>query len=196
MQLTELTTVPDTALPLAQLKDHLRLGSGFAEDTLQDDLLRAFLRSALATIENRTGKTLFQRTFEWSVSAWRGADKQPLPLAPVSAVTQLALEAVTGEVTIISDGWVLKPDLERPVLEALGASLPVIPGAGRARVQMLAGFGAEWASLPADLQQAVILLAAHFNEHRHDQVGSGLPQGVRALIEPYRTVRVFMGYGE
>ena len=49
--------------------------------------------------------------------------------------------------------------------------------------------------LPADLGQAVLLLAAHYYEFRHEtQLGDGcMPFGVTSLIERYRTVRVFAG---
>ena len=54
--LVEETTVPAAALPIAAFKDHLRLGTGFSEDTIQDSVLEGFLRAAVAAIEARTGK--------------------------------------------------------------------------------------------------------------------------------------------
>ena len=49
MMLIEQTTVPTTALPLQAFKDHLRLGTGFGAETLQDGLLESHLRAAIAT---------------------------------------------------------------------------------------------------------------------------------------------------
>ena len=63
MMLTEETPVPSLALPVEEMKDHLRMGSGFADDGLQDGLIEAYLRAALAAIEGRIGKMLFQRRF-------------------------------------------------------------------------------------------------------------------------------------
>ena len=51
MMLVEETTVPMSALPVAEFKDHLRLGSGFSDDGIQDALLDAHLRAAMAAIE-------------------------------------------------------------------------------------------------------------------------------------------------
>ena len=51
MMLIEETTVPVAALPVAQLKDHMRLGSGFSDDGLQDTVLETYLRAAIAAIE-------------------------------------------------------------------------------------------------------------------------------------------------
>lgn len=194
MMLTELTTVPDQALPLADLKDHIRLGSGFAEDNLQDELLKAYLRSALATIENRTSKVIFERTFEWVLFEWRSARKQPLPLAPVTSIVDIFFEPPEGDDISVPDGWLLRQDNQRPSLIATGAGLPNVPSDSAIKIQMVAGYGAAWADVPKDMQQAVMMLAAHFYENRTDLDGAGgLPMGVQSLIEPYRTVRIFMG---
>jgi uncharacterized phiE125 gp8 family phage protein len=58
-----------------------------------------------------------------------------------------------------------------------------------------AGFGAGWADVPADLRQAVMLLAAQFYETRHDagDAVAGLPLAVQSLLERWRTVRLFGG---
>ena len=56
MMLIEETAVPLAALPLAEFKAHLRLGTGFADDDIQDPVLESFLRAAMAAIEARTGK--------------------------------------------------------------------------------------------------------------------------------------------
>ena len=89
MNLVELTEVPDEALPVALLREHLRLGTGFPDDSLQDALLAGFLRAALAAIEGRTGKALLERSFALTLSAWRcwsAASPSPSPPgAPPSA---------------------------------------------------------------------------------------------------------------
>lgn len=194
--LVEETTVPQSALPVAQLKDHMRLGSGFSDDGVQDDLLEGYLRASIAAIEARTGKILIEREFSWTLTAWRDLRRQPLPIAPVNAITGVMLIGMHGDETFADgDAWVLEPDAQRPGLKAAGACLPGVPVNGSVRIGMLAGFGPEWDDLPADLGQAVLMLAAHFYEYRHD-VAHGtpaMPFGVSALIERYRTVRLFMG---
>lgn len=196
MMLVELSSVPPAALPVAGFKDHLRLGSGFADDGLQDETLEAFLRAALASIEARTGKVLLEREFCWSVTKWREADRQPLPLAPVSAVGAVVQIDRNGTaIPVATTRYALEPDQQRPALIAVGATLPSVPRGGRVDVELLAGYGPEWSDLPADLAQAVMLLAAHFYEYRSDSAlhGASMPFSVTALIERYRTVRLFMG---
>lgn len=199
MMLTELTTVPDAALPVDGFKNHLRLGSGFADDGLQDEVLDGFLRAAFAAIEARTGKILLERNFSWTITAWRDERRQPLPLAPVHQIVQMVMTTRIGEdILIPNHRYVLAQDDQRPAIEATGSALPSIPSGGHIRVEMRAGFGATWDSIPADLQQAVLMLAAHFYEYRHEAAlqGSTMPYGVSALIERYRTVRLFLGGGK
>ena len=196
MMLIEETTVPTGALPVAFFKEHLRLGSGFSDDGLQDDLLEIFLRSALAAIEARTGKALIERTFSWSVSQWRDATAQALPIAPVSAIVDVVMVDRGGAESVVDrEAYYLRADMQRPVMAAVSACLPSIGKTDSARIRMLAGFGPDWSDVPADLRQAVLLLAAHYYEYRHEVQYDGgcMPFGVSALIERHRTLRLLGG---
>ena len=194
MMLVELTPIQTAALPVAAFKDHLRLGSGFSDDAVQDGLLESFLRAAVAAIEARTGKVLFERQFGWTLTQWRETDRQALPLAPVSTISDvIAIDAVGAE-TSVTLAWVLEPDTHRPILVATNSNLPGIPQNGSVRIEMTGGFG-QWSDVPADLQQAVLLLAAYYYEYRHEvgMAGHEFPYGVTALIEKYRIVRTLAG---
>jgi uncharacterized phiE125 gp8 family phage protein len=196
MNLVELTEVPDEALPVARLREHLRLGTGFPDDSLQDALLAGFLRAALAAIEGRTGKALLSRSFLLTLSAWRSPERQPLPAAPVSAIVSVTLTDATGAVTSIPLSAVrLEEDATRPCLLPVGGSLPPVPQAGAARIVLTAGYGPAWEDLPSDLAQAVLMLAAHYHEYRYDVAFDGgcMPFGVTALIERYRPLRLSGG---
>ena len=198
MMLVEQTTVPALSLPIAEFKDHLRLGTGFADDGVQDGVLESYLRSAMAAIEARTGKILIERSFMWSVTAWRALAEQAFPVAPVSEISELrVLDRLTAVTLIDATRYSLQKDDHRPKLLAAGGSLPTIPIGGSAEVIFTAGFGARWGDLPADVTHAVLLLAAHYYEHR-DIGGTGgdvMPYGVSSLIERYRTVRIMGGAG-
>ncbi|MGC1487410.1 MAG: hypothetical protein WA784_06440, partial [Albidovulum sp.] len=71
MMLIEQTGVLTAALPVQEFKEHLRLGTGFADDTVQDTLAETYLRAALAAIEGRIGKALLERDFLLTLSRWR-----------------------------------------------------------------------------------------------------------------------------
>lgn len=193
--LIEQTTVPGAALPVQEFKDHLRLGTAFADVSAQDAALESYLRSAMAAIEGRIGKALIQRDFLWSITHWRGQGEQPLPIAPVSALASVTLIDKSGATTVVDPGrYSLAQDIQRPRLVAAGATLPDIPTGGSVEIVFTAGFGIDWMTVPVDLQQAVLLLAAQYYEFRHEQAGAeAMPFGVMALIERWRTVRVLGG---
>ncbi len=193
MMLVEQTSVPASALPVAQFKDHLRLGTGFADDGVQDAVLEAHLRAAMATIEARTGKALIARDYGWSVTAWRDLASQILPVAPVAAITGLSIfDRLGGEEVVAATRYRLIADQHRPKLAATGFYLPPIPMGGRAVIGFTAGFGPAWADVPADLRHAMLMLAAQYYEARG--AGSGdTPPAVMALLQPWRNLRLFGG---
>ena len=196
MMLTEETAIPTVALPVQALKDHLRLGSGFSDAGMQDAMIEGYLRAALAAIEGRIGKALIARRFKLMLQDWRSVGEQPLPVAPVSAVVSVTLIDAAAVATVVAASrYRLVPDISRPKLAAVGVLLPVVPNDGRVEIVFDAGFGAAWAAVPADLAQAVLLLAAEYYENRHDLGGRmpGLPVAVQVLIERWRTVRVLGG---
>ena len=196
MMLVEQTPVPAAALPVASFKAHMRLGSGFADDDLQDGLLETHLRAAIAAIEARTGKILIARLFKWTLTAWRDEYRQPLPVAPVSEIANVVLIDRHGvETAAPVAGWQLAQDTHRPRLVAVSGALVPVPQSGAVEITMTAGYGPSWADLPEDLAQAVFLLAAHFYEFRFatNAKGGDIPFGVAALIAPYRNVRLFGG---
>jgi uncharacterized phiE125 gp8 family phage protein len=196
MILTEVTTIPGASLPVQGLKDQLRLGSGFADAGMQDGLIEAYLRAAVAAIEGRIGKVLIARQFRWRIEDWRSLSEQALPVAPVSTIASVTMFDANGVATVISAAnYTLVPDTHRPKLVARGVLFPAVFQDGRIEIVFDAGFGAAWANVPPDLQQAVLLLAAGYYENRHDTTAqpAGLPQSVQVLIERWRTVRVLGG---
>ncbi len=196
MMLVEQTTVPGAALPVAEFKDHLRLGTGFADDALQDAVLENTLRAAIAVIEARTGKVLVDKGYSWSLTGWRDASRQALPLAPVSVVTAVKIiDRLEIEALVDPSRYQLERDGHRPALWAVGGRFPNVPLAGTVEIEFTAGFGPGWGDMPADLAHAVILLAAHYYEHRSGAGldGAAMPFGVSTLIERYRNVRILGG---
>ena len=196
MMLIEETTVPDAALPVDQFKAHLRLGTGFGEESLQDSVLKGFLRAAIAAIEARTGKVLIERDFTWTLSAWRDRAAQGLPVAPVGSVAQVSVvDALGGETVLDAGSYRLESDSQSPRLRPIAGLLPMVPTGGEARIGFRAGMAADWGGLPADLGQAVLMLAAHYYEYRNDTgLSDGcMPFGVTSLIQRYRVVRLGLG---
>lgn len=198
MVLTEQTAVATAALPIQEFKDHLRLGTGFADDGVQDALAEGYLRAALAAIEGRIGKALISREFLLTLNGWRDGEAQAIPVAPVGVILSVTVRDGAGvPSTVAATAYQLRKDSHRPRLVGAGLALPTVPSGGTVEVLFTAGFGPAWSDVPVDLAQAVFLLAAQFHENRHEGGGrsTALPFGVMALIERWRTVRV-LGGGE
>jgi len=196
MMLIEESAVPFAALPLAKFKAHLRMGTGFSEGSLQDEVLESFLRAAIAAIEARTGKILIEREFSWTLTAWRDQLGQALPVAPINNIVEMVLiDRLDVEEIVYSGRYRLEKDSQRPRVRPNTTLLPMIPSGGTVRINFTAGFSVDWDGLAADLGQAVLMLAAHYYEFRHETgLGDGcMPFGVTSLIERYRTVRIFSG---
>ena len=209
MNLTETTQVLDTAIPVDGLRAHLRLGSGFSEDELQDDILSSFLRAALSAVEAQSGKILIERDFQLIATDWRQVCA--MPVAPVTSISRLGLLTpltagetagvdaelfdlgVMGELDL--SAFQLVKDFQTPKLRSLSANLPTVPTNGGVFVEFTAGMATSFDELPSDLRQAVLLLAAHYYENRTD-VGlpaGCMPFGVSSLIARYRHVRLGLG---
>ena len=193
MLLVETSTVPVAALPITAFKDHLRLGTGFADDGVQDAVLEAGLRAALALIEARTGKAILQRSFELRLSRWRSAEAQLLPVGPVVNVSAVQMEDAAGATTVVDAAlYRFERVAHGAWLMATGTRLPTIASQSQVVIAFDAGYGAAWSDVPADIAQAAFMLAAWNYEHRHgDTAGGGqMPGAVAALIERHRNLRI------
>jgi uncharacterized phiE125 gp8 family phage protein len=193
MILTEITSISSGALPFYSLKNHLRMGTGFTEDDLQDPLLEAYLRAAISAIENKLGLAILQRSFSLNLTAWRDGVVQNLPMRPISSIDSVTTITHGGDTDPQeSENYLLIKDAQSPAIKATGSCLPSIPTDGSVDVTFTAGFGLVWDDVPQDLGQAVLLLAAWFYENRTGApFASGVfPASVLALIEPYRIVRL------
>jgi len=194
MILSETYPIPPESLPVEALKAHLRMGSGFAEDTLQEPVLLNFLRAAVTTIESRISQILVQREFLWETpSQMITGDTLRFPIRPVRSIVKIiAVDSAELSTVIPPDGYQFYHHGERQILQFIP------PDRGKAvtfLITMRVGLHADLSAAPADLFQAVMLLAAHFYEYREDTnlTGGCMPFGVLSLIERYRPCRTYAG---
>ncbi|MEM9145796.1 MAG: hypothetical protein AAGC57_06320 [Pseudomonadota bacterium] len=185
-------TAPPAALPIdaSTLALHLRLGEGFGAPTEETQLLETYIRGATAHVERRTGLALVTRSLVLRTTAWSRAGHLALPIGPVAAIASFEITDGATPVALEAGDYVLEPGTQGQRLTgpACGA-LPAIPGGQRAEIAFDAGFGTA-ADVPADLVEAVMLLAAHFYEDRTGATPPGLPPAVAALVRPHHTVRI------
>jgi uncharacterized phiE125 gp8 family phage protein len=193
MHLTE--TAPAAELPVARadLAQHLRLVEGFDNEGAEDALLDLYLETATAAVETRLARALVRRGFSLEVDAWDRTGRLVLPVGPVPAIGGFVFLGGDAPEPAALDGLVLSPGECRQALSGPGGGpLPAIPAGRRVELTFDAGYGPDRTSVPEDLRQAVLLLAAHLHERRYGEAPEGpvLPGRVEALIAPHRPVRL------
>lgn len=188
--LEELTTVPGASWPVDDLAEYLRLSRGFDDDGELDGHLETCLRSASGAIEARIGKAIFRRRFRQTVTEWAGDTRHVFPIAPVVAIETVRITDRSGGETLLDPaGYSLVTDIHCPALSSGNLSLPTLGVGQTAEIEFLAGYAENAAGLPADLLQAMLVLAGSFFAQSVD-AETGLPASVAVLIEPYRTLRL------
>ncbi|MEL6336865.1 MAG: hypothetical protein AAFQ88_09500 [Pseudomonadota bacterium] len=178
--------------PLAAYKEHLRLSHGFGDEGGEDALLSGYLAAAVAVIERRTGRALGRRAFSLAVSRLGPEGCVVLPVGPVETISDATLEAGGAATPLDVSGWSVAPGSTRQAVSRSGAPLPSVPPGGVLRLGFDAGLAADWDGVPADLAQAVMMLAADFHARRGTERDGdeGLPAPVIALTAPWRPARL------
>lgn len=196
MNLTETTVLTSADFPVAELKDYLRLGSGFADDNAQDLLLETCLRAAMGAIEARTSKILIERNFDWVFYDYKTEGvAMLLPVSPVLWLNLFYTYSVAGVATVYStNNFKLQIDSQRMKLVAKSGEVPKVPENGSGLIKITAGYG-DWAEIPANLRQAMLMLAASYYENRDIMVSDKvqMPYAVAALLMPFQRIRLGMG---
>ena len=177
---------PPTADPvtLAEVKNHLRI-----THTDEDTLITEYLLAAVAVVEHRGQIAMLTQTWRLTFDCLP-RDVVELPRAPVTAIATVTVKDTDGvRQSVDPSAYEFAPGTTgrlRPI-----AAWPA-PGiqTGGVEIDFTAGYGAA-ADVPADLKQAVKLIAAHFYEARENVSEASLklvPQAADALIAPYRRV--------
>lgn len=186
--MTSILTEPPTLEPvtLADAKLHLRVDTA-TEDALITDLIAAARRHVEAT----TGRALLSQ-------GWRIVRERVPPSGIVRLEPQpvLAIDAVTVRA---GDGTASVLGSEDYVVDLASSRLRLLPGgAGRWRAEQVeiditAGYGTAAGDVPAPLCQAVLMLVAHWYQHREAALADppeAIALGVSSLVRPYRLTRV------
>ena len=176
---------------VSEAKAHLRV-DGTAEDTLIGSLI---LTSRLH-IEAALGLALMTQSWRLSLDVWPNGRELELPLRPLQSLSSVKVVAADGtSETVPSNSYVVDIDGTPPRLVRNGGRWPQPEKAANGiEIEFTAGFGDEAADVPAPIRQALLMLIAHWYEHRDPiEVGSRetlIPAAVSDLLAPYRTVRL------
>lgn len=184
---------PATELPVTLAE--LKLNCG-VEDSSFDSLLTINLKGALAHVERVLDRALGAQT--WLLAQDDFTDVITLPVGPVLAISTGGFTYLdeTGTEQVVPDAAYtldLVSNPQRVVLNE-GQDWPSDNGdfVNAVQIQFSAGYTA--ATLPADLKQAILLLAAHWFENRAAVAGgtvvNEVPLGFDALLWPHRRIRI------
>ena len=174
---------------LAEAKAHLRV-DGSAEDAI----IASLITTARLHVEAALGLALITEGWSLVLDAWP-EDAVSLPIRPVQAVSAVKVTATGGGVAVLP--------VERYLLDGAGMPSRLIPVGGPfpdpgvpalgIEIAFTAGFGDAATDVPAPIRQALLLLIAHWFEHREpalDTAVTRIPSAVSELLLPYRAVRL------
>ena len=180
------------SVTLAEAKAHMRI-DGTAEDMLTSSLI---ITSRLH-IEAALGLALITQGWSYFIDAWPPARELNLPLRPVQSITAVRLYAADESVETLPADTYLLDGAGTPARLVRHGNL-TWPKPSRAangiEIAFVAGYGDTAASVPAPIRQSILLLVAHWYEHREPvEIGAAgvpVPPMVSELLHPYRTVRL------
>ncbi|HZP20087.1 MAG TPA: head-tail connector protein [Bauldia sp.] len=174
---------------LAEAKAHLRL------DTDDDDqLVTAAIAAARVHVEAATRRALIEQEWRVYLDAWPKRRIVTIPVAPLIAVDAVTVFDHTGDPVPVDAGDYEVDTVSVPGRLVLSSPLPVIVGraVNGIEIDVTAGYGPSSVDVPAALRQAVMMLVAHWYEHRgavgHDLALAAAPLGFEALVAPYRVL--------
>lgn len=174
---------------LADAKAHLRLDT---DD--DDDLITAAIVAARVHVEALTRRALIEQGWRAYFDCWPRKRLVALPVAPLISVEAVTVYDDDGEATVVSSD-----DYEVDTVSVPGRLLLLTPVPATVKraingieIDLTAGYGASSVDVPSPLRQAIMMLVAHWYEHRgavgHDLAGNTPPHGFHALISPYRVL--------
>ena len=177
---------------LAEAKTHLRV-DGSAEDTL----IASLIITSRLHVEAALGLALVTQGWSYFLDAWPAGHQVSLPLRPVQSIAAVKLYAADESVTTLAPDTYLLDGAATPARLVRRANL-TWPKPGRTasgiEIAFVAGYGNSAAFVPAPIRQAILLLVAHWHEHREPvaigAANASVPSTVSDLLHPYRWVRL------
>lgn len=176
---------------VAEAKAHLRI-DGTADDVLIGSLIltsRLHLESVLSLGFVTQSWTLF-------LDRWPKTPIIEIPMAPLLSVNAVRVKNASGAGEVQPAANYFTDLATRPGRLIWNIAPQPSPGvrANGVEIDFTVGFGALASSVPAPLRHAILLLVAHWYEHRDPiEIGSEaarIPAAISDLIAPFRKIRL------
>ena len=186
-----LTSAPaQEPVTVSEAKAHLRV-DGEAEDAL----IASLILTSRLHIESALGLALITQSWRVTYDRWPEAPQIELPLHPLQSVDEVRVIDPAGDATVVSASQYLVDIASQPprLIRRTAIAVPGQPARG-IEIDFTAGFGDDPDDVPAPIRQALLLLVAHWYEHRDPiEVGAAdtaVPAAVSQLLLPYRIARL------
>lgn len=169
-----------------------------AEDVAEEaDFFEVLGQAAVDRLDGWSGllgRCIVNQTWRLDLGGWPAGGCIRLPFPDVSAVSVAYSDEVDSEQTVSSSLYELLEDGHGALLrfrEAFTAPSLYDDRSDPVRVTLTAGYGAA-SAVPETLKMAIRQLVAHWYDNREaaGRAMSEIPEGVRALIEPYKRRRL------
>jgi uncharacterized phiE125 gp8 family phage protein len=188
MTLARITPPVGEPVTLAEMKLHLRLTHA-SEDALIGNLIKA----AREEVELATGLALLSQGWRLYLDCWPESGVVLLQRAPVISLDLVTVYNAAGAPSSLPLAGFALDRTSRP---ARLAPKDVVITPGRAlngiEIDFTAGFGATGNEVPDGLKRAIMMLAAHWYEHRgpdaFDRESASWPPSFERIINRYRRV--------
>lgn len=161
----------------------------------EDALIGTLVTAARLHLESTTGRALVNQSWRLVLDAWPAGGEVRLPVAPLHELTAIRAFDEQGDDHAIpmAQFLVAGDGRGRLILPATVSGMPAIRSRLGIEIDYVAGFG-DADDVPEDLAQALLVLVAHWFEHRDAVViagaGAVIPLGFDRLIAPWRELRL------
>lgn len=176
---------------LDEAKAHLKI-----DHADEDVMLASLMLTARLNIEQALSLALITQAWTYHLDQWPKVRVVALPLSPLQAVAAVRVKKADGVSELIPPTSYMVDLVSKPPRLIWNKGERRDPGviAGGIEIDLTVGFGASGASVPAPLKHAILMLTAHWYEHRTPGANGAndvrIPAAVSDLIQPFRTMRL------
>lgn len=187
-----MTSGPATEpVTVAEAKAHLRI-----DHAAEDVLIASLILTSRLHVEAALGIALVAQGWRLLLDRWPRGTIVRVPIAPLIAVSEIRVRAADGAPTVVPAlEYAVDAASSEPRIVRVATRWPA-PGlvAHGIEIDVTAGFGTTAAEVPQPIRQAILMLVAHWYEHRDPiEIGSEatvIPLAVSELLMPWRRARL------
>ncbi len=185
--------VPPTVEPVSldEAKAHLRI-DGNAEDALVSSLIM----TSRLHVEAALSLALITQTWTLALDRWPKNHQVLFPLRPVQSIVDVRTIDKDGAPTVVPpENYLVDTASEtaRLLPDGVGWQSPAQKANG-IEITFVAGYSNDADDVPNPIRHALLLLVAHWYEHRDPiEIGTpsvAIPAAVSRLLKPYRVTRL------